>query len=313
MLFINGGTALNKNRIGYIYVLLAAFFFALIAVIGKTVINIGVNVFDMLIMQSIAALIFMLVYFAIVDIKKLRLDKMRLKTVIVQGLFGSACTTIFFYLALERLDAGIASMLLFTNPVLVSFYFMATKTKKITLTSNLALLTAILGSMLVINVFNINMVKTPLIGLLYGILSSASYAFYNINTDVKLKDYDPLVITFYTTVTILAVTLILRPGFFRFEFSMTSQLLIYICELAVVAGILPVIFLYKGISMLGADKASIVATSELPITILMSFIVLGEKMGLVQLVGILFVMSSIIILQYEGALERIFNALKREG
>ncbi|KUO72598.1 MAG: hypothetical protein APF77_10515 [Clostridia bacterium BRH_c25] len=303
---------MNKNRIGYIYVLLASFFFALIAVIGKTVMNSGINVFDLLILQNTTALIFMLAYFAIVDIKKLYLDKKSLKTILVQGLVGSASTTILFYLALQRMNAGVASMLLFTHPVLVSLYFMATKTKKITLTNNLALLAAFMGSIMVINVFNIDMAKTPLIGLGFGILASAAYAFYNIYADVKLKDFEPLVITFYTTLVILAVTLILRPGFFRFEFAMTSELMIYICELAVVSGILPVIFLYKGIGMVGADKASIVATSELPITILMSFIVLSERMGLVQLAGILLIICSIVILQYEGSLEKNFNALKSE-
>lgn len=301
---------MNKNKIGYIYVLLAAFFFALIAVIGKTVINSGINVFDLLIMQSTTALILLLVYFAIVDIKKLHLDKKSLKTVIIQGLMGSASTTILFYLALEKLNAGIASMLLFIHPVLVSLYFMATKTKKITLASNLALLAAFWGSMMVINVFNIDIAKTPLIGLFYGILSSVAYAFYNINADIKLKDFEPLVINFYTILTTLAVTLILRPSFFRFEFTMTSELFMYICELAVVSGILPVICLYKGISIMGADKASIVATSELPITILISFFVLGERMELVQLSGVLFIMCSIIILRYEEILERVFNALK---
>jgi len=301
---------LNKNKMGYIYVLLAAFFFALIAVIGKTVINSGINVFDLLIMQSTTALILLLVYFAIVDIKKLHLEKIRLKTVLTQGLMGSASTTILFYLALEKLNAGIASMLLFIHPVLVSLYFMATKTKKITLASNLALLAAFGGSMMVINVFNIDIAKTPLIGLFYGILASVAYAFYNINADIKLKDFEPLVINFYTILTTLAVTLILRPGFFRFEFTMTSELFMYICELAVVSGILPVICLYKGISIMGADKASIVATSELPITILMSFFVLGERMELVQLSGVLFIMCSIIILRYEEILERVFNALK---
>ncbi|MDD4504530.1 MAG: DMT family transporter [Clostridiaceae bacterium] len=298
---------MNKNKMGYIYVLLAAFFFALIAVIGKTVINSGINVFDLLIMQSTTALILLLVYFAIVDIKKLQLEKIRLKTVLTQGLMGSASTTILFYLALEKLNAGIASMLLFIHPVLVSLYFMATKTKKITLASNLALLAAFGGSMMVINVFNIDIAKTPLIGLFYGILASVAYAFYNINADIKLKDFEPLVINFYTILTTLAVTLILRPGFFRFEFTMTSELFMYICELAVVSGILPVICLYKGISIMGADKASIVATSELPITILMSFFVLGESMELVQLSGVLFIMCSIIILRYEEILERVFN------
>jgi drug/metabolite transporter (DMT)-like permease len=303
---------LNKNRIGYLYVLLSAFFFALIAVIGKTVINTGINIFDMLILQSTTALIFMLAYFAAVDIKKIYLDRVRLKKVAVQGLIGSASTTILFYLALTKLNAGVASMLLFTHPVLVTLYFMVTRTKKITLTSNLALLTAFLGSIMVINVFNLDIVKTPLTGLFYGILASTAYAFYNINADINLKGFNPLVITFYTNLTTLAAALILRPGFFRFEFAMNLELLIYICELAVVSGILPIIFLYKGINILGADKASIAAISELPITILMSFFVLGEKMGLVQLGGIFFVMCSIIILQYEGVLERVFSALKRE-
>ncbi|HYE11589.1 MAG TPA: DMT family transporter [Patescibacteria group bacterium] len=298
---------MNKNRIGYIYVLLAAFFFALIAVIGKTVMNTGINIFDLLILQNTAAILFMLAYFAVVDIKKLYLDRTRLKTILIQGLVGSAGTTILFYLALQRMSAGIASMLLFTHPVLVCLYFMATKTKKITITSNLALLAAFLGSIMVVNVFNIDVTKTPLAGLGFGIMSSAAYAFYNIYADVKLKDFEPLVTTFYTTITLLAVTLILRPGFFRFEFAMTTELLLYVCELAVVSGILPVIFLYKGINRVGADRASIVATSELPITILMSFFVLGERMGPVQLAGILLIMCSIAILQYEGVFEKLFK------
>ena len=304
---------MNKINTGYIYVLLAAFFFALIAVIGKTVMNTGINVFDLLILQNIAAVLFMLSYFAVVDIKKLRLDRNNLKTVLVQGLIGSAGTTILFYLALERMNAGIASMLLFTHPVLVSIYFMATRTKKITVTNNLALISAFVGSLMVINVFNIDVAKTPLIGILFGVLSSTAYAFYNIYADVKLKENEPLVTTFYTTLTILLVTLVLRPGFFRFEFAMTAELLVYIGELAVVSGILPVIFLYKGINRVGADKASIVATSELPITILMSFFVLGERMGLIQLSGILLIMCSIVILQCEGKIEGKLNAIKSQG
>lgn len=93
-----------------------------------------------------------------------------------------------FYMTLER-------MLLFTHPVLVSVYFVATKSKKITLTNNTSLLTAVSGSVLVINLFNIDLTKTPLAGILFGLAASAAYAFYNIYADLKLKDFDPLVIT----------------------------------------------------------------------------------------------------------------------
>ena len=227
---------MNRNKVGYVYVLLAAFFFALIAVIGKTVINSGIKIFDLLVLQYTASFVFMLIYFVIAGIRKLSLPKESLKAVLTQGLIGSSCTTVLFYLALEKLNAGIASMLLFTHPALVSIYFMATKTRRITRRSNLALLAAFFGSIMVINVFNIGIAGTPLIGFVFGIMSSCTYAFYNIYADVKLKDFEPLVIAFYTNLTTLAVSMILHPGFFRFEFLMTSELLIYIFELAVFQG-----------------------------------------------------------------------------
>lgn len=301
---------MNSNKIGYIYVLLSAFFFALIAVIGKTVLNTGINVFDLLVLQYAMAVLILLAYHAVKDIRKLYLSREDLKTVLIQGVIGSSGTTILFYLALEQLDAGIASMLLFTHPVLVNLYFMAVNTKKITRTSNLSLLAAFLGCIMVINIFNINMNQTPLAGLIFGIMSSFAYAFYNVHAEIKLKNFEPLVINFYTTLSTLAVALILHPGFFRFEFTMTLDLLVYICELAVISGILPVIFIYKGISLVGADKASITATSELPITIVLSFLMLGERMSLLQLVGILLIICSIVILQYEDALERVFRKAK---
>lgn len=301
---------MNSNNRGYIYVLLAAFFFSLIAVIGKTVINSGINVFDLLILQNAVTLILILAYFGATDIKRLRLDVKGLKAIMIQGLIGSAGTTILFYLALQRLNAGIASMLLFTHPVLVSLYFMVTKTKKITLTNNLALAAAIMGCIMAINVFNIDVAKTPVAGLVIGILSSFAYAFFNIYADLKLSAYDPKVTMFYTTGVTTIVALLLRPGFFRFEFVMTSELLFYICELAVVSGILPILFLYKGISMVGADKASIVATSELPMTLIMSFLVLGETMNMIQISGIGMILCSIIILQYEGIVERMLGLTK---
>lgn len=309
-MYTMGGFDLSKSKIGYIYVLLAAFFFALIAVIGKNVMNTGINAFDLLILQNTVALLFMLIYFSATDIKKLQLSTANLKKILIQGFIGSAGTTILFYMALQRMNAGIASMLLFTHPVLVSLYFMLTKSKQIKVTNNLALLTAFLGSIMVINIFNIDMTKTPLVGLCFGIMSSVFYAFYNIYADMKLKSFEPLVITFYTTLTSLAVTLLLHPGFFKLEFAFTTELVLYVCELAVVSGILPVIFLYKGINLVGADKASIVATSELPITILMSFLVLGEKMDFIQLSGIALIIISIIILQYEGILEKVFGAVR---
>jgi drug/metabolite transporter (DMT)-like permease len=304
---------MKSNKVGYIYVFLASFFFALIAVIGKTVFNSGISAFDLLVLQYAASILFLAVYFAATDIKRLIISRQRLKDVLIQGFIGSAPTTILFYMALEVMNAGIASMLLFIHPVLVSIYFIATKSKKITLTNNLALISAVLGSIMVINVSNADTQSIPIMGIVFGIAASAAYAFFNINADIKLKGMDSMVVPFYTSLASLIAVIIINPGFFRFDFEFTPNLLIYACELGVISGILPVVFLYKGISLLGADKASIVATTELPITIILSYFVLGEKMELVQLFGIVMIMFSIIILQKEESFENYINKVKSKG
>ena len=52
----------------------------------------------------------------------------------------SAVTTACIFMSLETLNAGIASMLLFTNPVFICLFFMVTGIKKIGLWNKLALL-----------------------------------------------------------------------------------------------------------------------------------------------------------------------------
>ena len=302
---------MQNIRIGYIYVSLAAAFFAIIGVLGKNVISAGIAPLDLIILQYTATMVIMLGYFIFKDIKMLRLTKREFKSILIQGIIGSSGTTLFFYMALEKVNAGIASMLLFTHPVLISIYFLFSKTKKINMISNSALLLALFGSIMVINVFAFDIAKTPLIGLLFGLLASAAYAFFNIYAEIEFKEAKSLVTTFYTSGIILVATMLINPRFFRFDFVLSQDIILYIIGLAVISGILPVVFLYKGIGLVGADKASIVATAELPITLVLAYFILGEKMNILQVIGVFFIISSIILLQSENNIILWIKKIKR--
>jgi drug/metabolite transporter (DMT)-like permease len=291
---------LQSIRIGYIYVFLAAAFFAIIGVLGKNVINAGIAPLDLIILQYTTTIIIMFTYFVIKDINMLKLTRKEIKSIIIQGIIGSSGTTLFFYLALGKVNAGIASMLLFTHPILINVYFLISRTKKINMINNSALFLAFLGSAMVINIFAFDMALTPAIGLLFGMLSSVAYAFFNIYAEIEFKEAKPMVTTFYTSGVILFTTLIVNPGFLKFNFVMSWEIAFYVLELAIISGILPVVFLYKGIGIVGADRASIVATAELPITIILAYLILGEKMNIVQGIGIFFIIASIILLQSEN-------------
>lgn len=302
---------MQNMRIGYIYVFLAAAFFAIIGILGKNAINAGVSPLNLIILQYATTIVIMFIYFVIRGIGQLKLTKKEIRSIIIQGVIGSSGTTLFFYLALSKVNAGIASMLLFTHPVLINIYFLLSKTKKINIINNSALVLAVIGSAMVINIFGFDIAKTPAIGLILGLLSSAAYAFFNIYAEIEFKEAKPMVTTFYTSGVILITTLLINPGFLSFDFIMTWDIAFYVLELAIISGILPVVFLYKGIGIVGADKASIVATAELPITILLAYFILGEKMNVVQIIGIFFIIASIILLQSENNIALFMKKLKR--
>ena len=278
----------------------AAFFFALIAIIGKSAFNIGMRVYDLMIMQNAVSAVIMFVYLWIKDKKSIIISRNQLKRVILQGVFGSTTNTLFFYLALEKINAGIASMLIFTHPVFVTLFFVITGIRKITIVNNLALILAVVGSGMVINLLNLNVTQTSFIGLIYGVICSISYAFFNIFADLKLKDVKSEVLTMYTSVIMFIISSILNPGFFKLNIILSSQTIFYVFELAAVSGILPVIFLYKGIALVGSEKSTIIATSELPITLILAFLVLKETMILTQVMGVMFIIGAVLVLQNES-------------
>jgi drug/metabolite transporter (DMT)-like permease len=299
---------LKKSSLGYIYVSLAAFFFALIAIIGKSAFNTGMKVYDLLVMQNAVSAVIMFIYLFIKDKKSMILTKGQLKRVIIQGTFGSTATTVFFYLALEKINAGIASMLIFTHPVFVTLFFVITGIRKISLVNNLALMLAVIGSGMVINLFNLNVAETPVIGLVYGVICSISYAFFNVFADLKLNDVKSEVLAMYTSVVMFVISAILNPGFFRFDITLSPQMVFYVFELAVVSGILPVVFLYKGIALVGSEKSTIIATAELPITLILAFLVLNETMVFTQVIGVVFIIGAVLVLQNESI---ILNKLRK--
>ena len=302
---------MQNTRIGYIYVFLAASFFAFIGVLGKDLISAGIVPLDLIILQYAATVLIMFGYFVFTDLKVLKLTKHEVKKILIQGIIGSSGTTIFFYLALEHVNAGIASMLLFTHPVLINVYFLISKTKKINMINNIALVLAILGSIMVINIFAFNMTSTPIIGIIFGLLASAAYAFFNIYAELEFKEAKPMVTTFYSSGVILAVALLMNPGFLAFDFELSWRTMFYIVRLAVIAGILPVVFLYKGIGIVGADKGSIIATAELPITVLLAYFLLGENMNFIQIIGVFLIIASIILLQNENNILALIKKIKR--
>jgi len=265
-------------------------------IIGKLIFRFGMPVMDLIIMQNIIQIALLVIYFAFNKFQDLKLRFKDLKTISIQGLLGSVPVLIFYYITLQRISASIACMLLFTNPIFITLYFILFEKQKANSYKIIAVCATFVGSLMVLNITPENISNLDIIGVITGFISSISYAFYNIYADKKLRNYSPGAILFYCCIVVVTFVSVINPGFYFKNYFADPELIKYVFVLAIVTGILPVVFLYAGINRLGAQIASVVATGEIPVTLLMSNIILHERLLLIQIIGSVLIMGAIVLL-----------------
>ncbi len=289
----------------------------MIGIFGKMVLNTGISAFQLLFYQYVIMTLCLGALILFKNPRDFRISRKTLGNLIIQGAIGATGTSVFYYLAIERINVGMASMLLFTYPIFVNLFFIFSGIRKIGTVSKIALALAFIGSSLVLNIFTTGLSGISVIGISLGILASFCYAFFNIYADLKLSNVKAVVLSFYTSLTTMLVSIIplviigqmpaasgsgsLISEQMALLTSLASQGLLYqmlgnLLLLSLICGVLPTILMYKGISLVGADKASIISTFELPLTIIFAFIFLKETMVLMQIVGIIMIVAAVLLL-----------------
>lgn len=293
---------------GYTYVIIASAFFAMVGIISKMAMNTGLTPYLLLTYQYMFTIIFLLIWILAKDRKSLFIDRKSILLMFIQGIFGGFGSTLFFYLAITKISVGMSTMLLFLYPAVVNIYFAFSGVRKIGAASIVALLMALMGSFMVLNIFGAEGFSISVIGIIFGVCSCLAYAFYNIFADLKLSKFSPVTICFYSAISSFVTSLIVSPSFFKFDVNYSWELIGFFIVLALISGIFPTILMYKGIMYIGADKASIVASSELPMTIILAYFFLSEKMSIIQIIGVAAIVASVVLL--DKADRMAYNKLK---
>ena len=288
---------MQHKTYGYIFAVLAAFFYALIAIIGKGLVTGGAHPIQVTFYQYVFTILLLGILFLFQKPGGMRCKPRQLAAFALLGIIGGACTNLLFYTSLKYLDAGIASMLLFIHPVYITIFFAVTKIRAMKPINYITVFLAASGAAIVLNVFS-DSLELSLIGIGFGLLSGVSYAFYGIFADLKLKAENPNVINFYACIAALLFTGTLL-GFSGIGFSVALRDLPPILFFAGFSGILPVYFFFKALQYIGSEKVSVIASVELPLTLLMAFTFLGEHMEPVQLFGVVLIILSIVLLHYK--------------
>ena len=279
--------------------------FGAMAVFGKLAYGEGATVGTLLAVRfSIAAAVFWAVVIAGGGARELRgLGRRRLGAGLLLGACGYAAQAGLYFAALRRIDASLLSLLLYTFPAMVAAAAVALGRERMDATRAGALTLASGGLALV--VAGAGAGRLDPLGAALGLGAAILYSAYILISDRMVAGVRPLLLAALvctgaaTSLTVASGLLgELRPG----ALSVTGWG--WLACLALVSTVAAISLLFAGLGRVGPTTASILATVEPVVTVLLAFLVFGETLGTSQLAGGACVVAAVLALSRPGRRSR---------
>jgi drug/metabolite transporter (DMT)-like permease len=271
--------------------------FGAMAIFGKLAYDEGATVGTLLAARfALAAVLFWALVLAADGVRELRaLARHDIRVGLALGGCGYALQAGCFFAALERIDASLLSLLLYTFPAMVAAAAVALGRDRID-GRRLAALTLASGGLTLV-VAGAGAGALDPLGAALGLGAAVVYTTYILVSDGIARRVSPrllsaLVCTSGAASLTAAAALLgeLRPG------ELTVAGWGWLACLAVVSTVAAVSLFFGGLRRVGPTTASILATVEPIVTVVLAFLVFGETLGVVQIAGGALVLAAVLVL-----------------
>jgi drug/metabolite transporter, DME family len=230
--------------------------------------------------------------------RRIRLPRVDLVRCLVLGILGVAISNYFYYVAIQRTSVAIAIIVQYTAPVWVLLYVVARGQQRLTLQRVAAVAVAITGIALTIGmVGSKSSLHLDAYGLFAAVLASFSFAFYNVGGHNILLRHDRWRVLVWALASASIFWLFLNPPWklTGYSYTISQWMFLLIFSIISVLGAFSLYFL--GLQYLEPSRAIIASCLEPVFSIILASAALGEGVRPIQVLGIVFVLSAIVIVQ----------------
>jgi drug/metabolite transporter (DMT)-like permease len=285
---------------GTLMCIVSATAFGAMAVFGKLAYDQGATVGTLLSVRfTLAATLFWLLLAAGGALRELRTLRRRdFAAGLLLGTCGYAAQAGCYFTALNRIDASLLALLLYTFPGIVAVGAVLLGRERFDRRRALALGLALGGIALVVAGAGTGALEP--VGTALGLCAALVYSAYILISDTLVRRISAFLLTALVC-TGAAVTLTtgsallgeLRPG------ALTSAGWGWLGCLAVVSTVAAISLFFAGLQRVGPTNAAILATVEPLVTVVFASIVFGETLGPLQLVGGALVLAAVPVLHMQ--------------
>ncbi len=280
---------------GYLNIAVATIFWGISATIAKFLFKHEVDLLALVQMRSTLSFVVLFLILFIFKREYLKISVDDLRHFVLLGVVGVAGSNFTYYFTLNEINVATAIIMQYTAPVLVVFYGILSRNEKITGIKIISAFVSLLGCSLVVRIFDVEFLNLSKIGIISGVASSFCWAFFNI--------YGKKVGTRYNIWGSLTFVLMFAGVFWLFfnppwkvlNYSSNDWLVFFIFSMLSV--LIPYFFYFSGLKSISPSSAIITSTLEPVVAIASAWIIVGEKLSLIQILGAILVLTSVVLLQ----------------
>ncbi|VTX67678.1 DMT family transporter [Gemella haemolysans] len=200
-----------------------------------------------------------------------------------------------YFLAIKYTNAGMATVLQYTGPVMIMMYYCVIGRRWPMAHEVIAIAASLFGTVLMATHLDFSKLNISTLGLFWGLFSAIGLASYNISSINLTKKYGVMPIMAWGLL-IAGVVVYFGTGsnYIPENFSFID----FLCMAGVIiVGTIMSFSLYlEGVRLIGAVTGSIIGCFEPIAAIVFSFLLLGTTFGIIDLIGAGFILSAVVVL-----------------
>jgi drug/metabolite transporter (DMT)-like permease len=288
-----------KENSGYLLVATASILWGTMGILGKLAFAYGIDPVTLIALRLLISSLTILAPVTLFRRELFRIQRRDMSRLLVLGVFGTALQRIAYFYAVDLTTATMAAILFYTYPIFVTIYSSLFLREKVTLSTVFAMVLTFSGAALVVKAYEPARLNASLSGVIFGVLSSITFAVYFLTTK-KLRNR-------YTNWTLILYgdgigALTLAPIIFL-SFSpivnYPQQLWLLVLTIAWFPSLLAYLLYSYALKHVDSSRGSILSVIEPLSAAVFSATILRENFEALQIVGVALSLTGVILLFYK--------------
>jgi drug/metabolite transporter (DMT)-like permease len=294
---------LRKPWLGYVLYLSAAVLFGVNGTVSKAIMLAGMSPERLSQFRSTAAFLVLLIVVALTNRPALRIRRGEIKLILAYGVLGVTMTQYLYFIGIKLLPVGIALLIEFTAPIMVALWVRFGDKEHVRPTVWVGLILALMGLGLVGEVWN-GLTLNGL-GVIACFGAAAALALYYLLGERGLKGRDPISLTTWGFGAATLFWALAAPwwnfpwraleGSTTLDNGMTFPIIGLATYMVIFGTVTSFALVLFSLRHLRASQASVVGMTEPLFAAAVAFLVLGEILSGIQLVGAIIVLSGVLL------------------